>query len=80
MDNYNNFIGKKVNVLVAFSDKLYEGGAIPSYYCGILKSVNDDSIFLTDVTKDRLNGLKRETISLNDILINKKYIILIEEL
>lgn len=80
MDNYNNFIGKKVKVTVAFATYYTSAGASPDTFCGILQNINDNNIILSNVTKEHMNGFKRETISLNNILINKNYIILIEEL
>lgn len=78
MDNWNYFIGKKVKVTVAFAISLTNAGASPDTFCGIVKNINNDSIVLSNVSKERAFGLKKEDI--NNILINKNYIILIEEI
>jgi hypothetical protein len=80
MDNYNDFIGKKVKVIVAFATSYSSVGASPNAFCGILQNISDDSIILSDVTKEIINGFKKEIVNVNNILINKKYLILIEEI
>lgn len=77
MDNWNAFLGKKVNVSVAFSKGFVEGGSVPHVYSGIVKSINNDSIILSDVST--VLGFNK-TVNLNNILINKNYIIYIEEM
>lgn len=80
MDNYKDFLGKKVKVTVAFATAYAQAGATPDFFTGFFKNINDDSIILSDVSKEKLVGLKKETININNILINKNYIILIEEI
>ena len=80
MDNYNEFVGKKVKVKVAFAISYSNAGASPDTFCGILKNINGDSIILSDVSKEKMIGLKKENIIVNKVLINKNYIILIEEI
>lgn len=77
MDNWNAFLGKKVNVSVAFSNGYQHGGSVPHVYSGIVKSINNDSIILSDVST--VQGFNK-TVNLNNILINKNYIIYIEEM
>lgn len=77
MDNWNAFLEKKVNVSVAFSKAYVDGGSVPHVYSGIVKSINNDSIILSDVST--VQGFNK-TVNLNNILINKNYIIYIEEM
>lgn len=80
MENWNSFIGKKVKVKVAFAITYGQGGISPDDFCGVVKNISDDSIVLTDVKVEKIVGLKREIVDAKDILINKKYVIMLEEL
>ena len=80
MDNWNDFLGKKVNVTVAFAAGFAQAGSVPHDFCGTIKSINDDSIVLSDASTIRAKGFSRTNTNINNILINKNYIILIEEI
>ena len=81
MDNYNDFVGKKVKITVAFAACFVNAGPAPKDFEGIVKSINDDNIILSGVSTTINKGFsKSETINVNNMLINKKYIILIEEI
>jgi len=81
MNNWNDFIGKKVKITVAFATGMINVGPAPQFFCGIVKNINDDTITLSDASKIIFKGFsKEENLSVNNVLINKNYIILIEEI
>lgn len=69
-----------MNVSVAFAGTHVNGGAISHFYSGTLKSINNDSIILSDVSTKQYHGFSSSTVTINNILINKNYIIYIEEI
>lgn len=81
MNNWNDFVDKKVRVSIAFSSSYVNGGSVPNHYEGVIKTVNEDTIVLADVPRAILKGFaKSETVIVKNMLINKKYIIYIEEI
>ena len=71
------FIGKKVKVIVLFSDSTVEGGSIPEVYYGIVEKVKDGFIFLVMNKEKGLIG-KKEIIT-EKKAININYISVITE-
>ena len=74
------FIGKRVNVVVAFSDYTLDGGAISKEFIGVLEKCDGDYIEISDVQKVHhgLGGTSYSKYS-NYTVINKQYLTMVSE-
>lgn len=75
-----SFVGKKVEVKVAFSTYTIDGGSAPKSFIGILEKVDGDFWSFSDVKSEKIVFTSRsfEDYS-NNVTINKQYIIMIAE-
>lgn len=75
-----SFIGKKVEVKVAFGGYTVDGGSTPRNFVGVLKKVDGDFLVFSEVKAEKIVFTSRsfEDYS-NNATINKQYIIMIAE-
>ncbi len=74
------FIGKRVNVVVAFSDYTIDGGAVSKEFIGVLEKCDGDYIEISDVQKGSrvLGGTSFSKYS-NYAVISKQYLTMVSE-
>ena len=75
-----SFIGKKVEVRVAFSGYTLDGGSTPQNFVGFLERVDGEFLIFSNVKVEKIVFTTRsfEDYS-NNVTINKQYVIMIAE-
>ena len=75
------FVGKEVSVIVAFSSRLVDAGSVPAYYVG--KIIGADGDFVKMIVTSSNASVDRISFHLEDgtglCILNQKYIISIFE-